>query len=110
MRFLWPRARGWVLVLGSVLLGVGCGAGIGYLSSNRAAGAATGVVITVAGTLGVRGVALLSARSDKRAAVPGSVLSGRLIRVRNLPDPIVLGVHPAAVESLGRVPPYVRER
>lgn len=82
--------------------------GIGYLFSSRAAGAVTGVVTAVVGAVGIRGLAVLSVRSEGRAAVPGSVLSGRLIRVRDLSDPIVLGVHPAAVEDSGRVPPYVR--
>jgi eukaryotic-like serine/threonine-protein kinase len=107
MRFWWPRASGWVLLLGSALLGVGCGIGIGYLLSSRVAGAAVGVVTTIVGLVGVKGLSVLDRRAERRAAVPGNVLSGRLTRVSDLTDPIVLGVHPAAANDSGRVPPYI---
>jgi tetratricopeptide (TPR) repeat protein len=108
MQLMWRRVRGWVLILGSVLAGAGCGVAVGYLLSDRVAGAVAGVVTAVAGAAGARGMAAVEKRSERRAAIPGSVASGRLARVRDLADPVMLGVHPAAADDSGRVPRYIR--
>lgn len=107
MRFWWPGVSGWVLIVGSPLVGVGCSIGIGYLLSSRVAGVVVGVVTTVLASVGVKGLSVLGKRSERRAAIPGNVLSGRLTRVRDLTDPVALGVHPAATGNSGRVPPYI---
>jgi eukaryotic-like serine/threonine-protein kinase len=112
--------RGWVLLGGAVVLGVSTGAVATVWVSGPAA-AAVGSVIAAAvfGAVSARGRALLEQRAEQRDAFPRHVLSaggsGQLRRVRELDDPIALGVHPAemVIRVMGgqvitdRVPPYV---
>ena len=103
----WRRVRGWVLFAGAAIVGAACGITAGLLLSDTIAGAVVGVVTAVAGIVGARGKTVLDKRSERRAALPDQVLGGRVTRVRDLDDPVVLGVHPAAADDSGRVPPYV---
>jgi hypothetical protein len=79
----------------------------GYLLSDRVAGAVVGVVTAMAGVVGARGRSLLDRRFERRAALPDEVIGGRLARVREVTDPVMLGVHPAAADDTGHVPPYI---
>jgi hypothetical protein len=101
------RAKGWLLVSGVALLGTTVGILAGYLLADRAAGAVTGVVTALLGTLGARGRALVDRSGQVRAAVPDAVIGGWPRRVRELDDPVLLGAHPAARDGLGQVPGYV---
>lgn len=103
----WHRARGWVLLAGATLSGAGCGVAAGYLLSDRVAGAVIGVATAMTGVVAARGKALLETRAGRRAALPTALLGGRLVRVGDLTNPILLGVHPAADEGSGSVPPYI---
>ncbi|MGH3762479.1 tetratricopeptide repeat protein [Actinophytocola sp.] len=101
------RAKGWLLLAGAAVLGAVVGVLAGYLLDDRLAGAVTGMVTAVLGVLGARGRALVDRGTEVRAALPDEVLGGRPRRVRELTDPVLLGVHPAARDGSGQVPAYV---
>jgi hypothetical protein len=107
MSLWWRRARGWVLFAGAALVGGGCGVVAGYVvgQDRRDRG----------GRGHRRGRCDRCAREipagqeiRRQAALAEQVLGGGLSRVRDLTDPILFGVHPAAADDVGRVPPYVR--
>lgn len=99
MRSLRRIRRGWVLVLvGAALSGVTILMGKMWLPAALAAGLAAAVAI-VAGTWTSRGTSALTERDKLHHGLPGMILligRGRLPRVRELHDPVALGVHPAA--------------
>src|SRR5690348_14228723 len=95
------RARGWLLLLGTAIVGATVGVLAGYLLADRVAGAATGVVTALLGVLGARGRALVDRSAEVKAVLPDQVLGGRPCRVRELDDPVLLGVHPAVRDGAG---------
>jgi tetratricopeptide (TPR) repeat protein len=101
------RVKGWLLVAGVAL---GC-AGVGYLAGlwlgDKLAAAITAALTGLLGGLGARGKALLDKGSELRTALKDQVVGGRPTPVRDLADPILLGVHPAATDGSGRQPAYV---
>lgn len=115
----WRRSEGWALVL----VAAGLGGGVGAVSAAwlhwPLAVVAGGVATSLVGVVGARGRTILDKRALRRQELPTQVLgareSGRLERVREMDDPVALGVHPAAVlerlvggaSALDRVPPYV---
>lgn len=101
------RAKGWLLLVGVAVLGAVVGILAGYLLVDHAAGAVTGVVTAVLGVLGARGRVLVDRGAEVRTALPDQVLGGWPRRVRELDDPVLLGVHPAARDRVGQVPAYV---
>lgn len=101
------RVRGWLLLVGVAVLGAVVGVLAGVLLGDRIAGAVTGVVLAVLGVFGARGRALVDHGAEVRTALPDQVLGGRPHKVRELPDPVLLGVHPAARDERGQVPAYV---
>jgi tetratricopeptide repeat protein len=101
------RAKGWLLLGGVAVLGAVVGVLAGYLLDDRVAGAVTGVVLAVLGVFGARGRALVDRGTEVRTALPDQVVGGRPRRVRELVDPVQLGVHPAARDESGQVPTYV---
>src|SRR5262245_12912776 len=101
------RATGWLLLAGVAVVGAVVGVLAGYLLGDRIAGAVTGVVLAVLGVFGARGRALVDRGAEVRTALPDQVLGGRPQRVRDLRDPVLLGVHPAARDDGGQVPAYV---
>lgn len=101
------RVRGWSLLAGAAVLGAAVGVAAGLLLGDRLAGAITGVVAAVAGVFAARGRALLDRGAEVRAALPEQVLGGGPRLVRELDDPVLLGVHPAARDRAGQVPAYV---
>lgn len=101
------RAKGWLLVAGVAVVGAAVGVLAGFLLGDRIAGAVTGVVLAVLGVFGARGRALVDRGAEVRTVLPDQVLGGRLQRVRELKDPVLLGVHPAAWDESGQVPTYV---
>lgn len=101
------RAKGWVLLTAVAILGAAVGIAAGFLLDDRLAGAITGVVTAVLGVFGARGRALVDRGREIRTALPDQVLGGRPRRVRELADPVLLGVHPAATDRAGQVPAYV---
>ncbi|MBV9162527.1 MAG: tetratricopeptide repeat protein [Pseudonocardiales bacterium] len=114
------RLRGWTVLAGAVLLGVGVGA-VSTVWVPGPAASAVGSVLAAAvfGLVSSRGKTLLDRSSKHRDALPEQVIaasgSGRLRRIRELDDPIALRVHPATPlehvvnghSVLDRVPPYV---
>src|SRR3990170_2595728 len=96
------RAKGWLLVAGVAVLGAVVGVLAGFLLGDRIAGAVTGVVLAVLGVFGARGRALVDRGAEVRTALPGQVVGGGLRRVRELRDPVLLGVHPAARDDGGQ--------
>lgn len=96
------------MLLVAAVVGAAFGVLAGLLFDNRLAGAVTGVATGVLGVLGARGKALVDRVAEVRAAVPDQVLGGRPRRVRDLDDPVLFGVHPAAHDGAGQVPAYVR--
>lgn len=101
------RARGWLLFAGVAVLGAAAGVLAGVLLDDRIAGAVTGVVLAVLGVFGARGRALVDRGTEIRTALPDQVVGGRPRRVRDLRDPVLLGVHPSARDESGQVPAYV---
>jgi hypothetical protein len=101
------RAKGWLLLAGVAVFGTVVGILAGYLLADHVAGAVTGVATAVLGVLGARGRALVDRGDEVRTALPDQVLGGRPRRVRELTDPVLLGVHPAARDGAGQVPAYV---
>ena len=101
------RARGWLLLTAVAILGAAVGIAAGFLLDDRIAGAITGVVTALLGVFGARGRALVDRGTEIRTALPDQVLGGRPRRVRELADPVLLGVHPAAQDHAGQVPAYV---
>jgi hypothetical protein len=95
------------LLAGVAVVGAAVGVLAGFLLGDRIAGAVTGVVLAVLGVLGARGRALVDRGAEVRSALPDQVLGGRLQRVRELKDPVLLGAHPAARDEGGQVPTYV---
>jgi eukaryotic-like serine/threonine-protein kinase len=100
------RLAGWVLVLAAAVL-----AGMGSVSTRLGlplalASWVAAVAAAVAGVLTARGASALSEYHDRRQAYPRTLrLSerGRLPLVRELVDPVALGVHPAAMIDRGQV-------
>ncbi|KAA2265092.1 tetratricopeptide repeat protein [Solihabitans fulvus] len=90
-----------------------------WVSGPAASAVGAGLAVAVFGVTSERAKALLNKRAEQRETLPRHVLaagaSGRPRRVRELDDPIALGVHPAeaitrAVDGrtvVDRVPPYV---
>lgn len=101
------RAKGWLLLTAVAVLGAAVGIAAGFLLDDRLAGAITGVVTAVLGVFGARGRALVDRGREIRTALPDQVLGGRPRRVRELADPVLLGVHPAATDRASQVPAYV---
>src|ERR1700741_2051401 len=101
------RTKGWLLFTGATILGAAVGLLAGHLFGDRLAGAVTGVVTTVVGVLGARDRALVDRGGELRDELPDKVLGGRPRPVRELDDPVLLGVHPAARDDAGQVPGYV---
>ncbi|MFL6122110.1 hypothetical protein, partial [Actinophytocola sp.] len=101
------RAKGWLLLVGVAVVGAAVGTVAGYLLAGGVAAAVTGVVTAVLGVFGARGRALVDRGAEVRTALPDQVIGGRPRRVRDLDDPVLLGVHPAARDGAGQVPAYV---
>ncbi len=101
------RTKGWLLVAGVAVVGGAVGVLAGFMFGDRLAGAVTGVVLVVLGVFGARGRVLVDRGAEVRTALPDQVLGGRLQRVRELRDPVLLGAHPAAWDGSGQVPTYV---
>ncbi|MGH3880994.1 MAG: tetratricopeptide repeat protein [Actinophytocola sp.] len=101
------RTKGWLLFTGATVLGAVVGLLAGYLLGDQLAGAVTGVVTAVVGVLGARGRALVDRGTKLRDELPDKVLGGGPRPVRELDDPVLLGVHPAARDGAGQVPAYV---
>jgi hypothetical protein len=101
------RVKGWLLLIGVAVLGAAVGILVGYALADRVAGAVTGVVTAVLGVFGARGRALVEQGAAVRTALRDQVLGGGPRRVRELDDPVLLGVHPAARDGVGQVPAYV---
>ncbi|MGW4524998.1 hypothetical protein [Amycolatopsis sp. NPDC004378] len=106
--------RGWALVSGATVLAGGSGAAILWMAGPAAAAVGSVLAVAVFGIVGARGQAMLERRAAQQEALPDQVLSGRPRRVRDLDDPVLLRVHPAAPlracisgQSADRVPPYV---
>lgn len=100
----WRRFGGWVLFAGATVVG----AAVTFVFAGQTAGVIVAVVGAATGFVAARGRNMLDNRAARRAALPGAVVGGRLRRVRDSTDPIALGVHPAAADTTGNVPPYVR--
>ncbi len=113
--------RGWILFTGAIVLGAGVGAMSAiWLSGPAAAAVGSTLAAAVFGVVSARGKTLLDMHAAQKAALPEQLVtaseSGRLRRVRDLNDPIVLRVHPAETfcqtvngQSVAdRVPPYIR--
>jgi hypothetical protein len=98
---------GWLLFTGAAVLGAAVGILAGYLLGDRLAGAVTAVVTAVVGVFGARGRALVDRGSELRVELPDQILGGRPHLVRELDDPVLLGVHPAARDDVDQVPVYV---
>ncbi|GAA2831602.1 tetratricopeptide repeat protein [Crossiella cryophila] len=107
----WRRNRGWALIV-LAALAVAAVAGTAWLLlADKVAAAVIGLVTAVFGILAARGRVLLERSQERRRALTGDVLgagAGRLPRVREMDDPIALGVHRAAGLGADRVPGYVR--
>ena len=101
------RAKGWLLVAGVAVVGAVVGVLAGFVLGGRIAGAVTGVVLAVLGVFGARGRGWVDRGAEVWSALPDQVLGGRLHRVRELRDPVLLGVHPAARDDGGQAPMYV---
>src|SRR6266496_2376625 len=101
VRLWWRRSEGWALVLVAAGLGGGVGAVSAAWLQWPLAVVAGGVAMSLVGVVGARGRAILDRRELRRQELPTQVLgareSGRLYRVREMDDPVALGVHPAAV-------------
>ncbi|MGO1053756.1 tetratricopeptide repeat protein [Crossiella sp. CA198] len=106
----WRRNRGWALIV-LAALAVAAVAGTAWLLlADKVAAAVVGLVTAVFGILAARGRVLLERGHEQQAALAGDVLGaegGRLPRVREMDDPIALGVHRAAELGTDRVPGYV---
>lgn len=96
------RAKGWLLVAGVAVVGAAVGVLAGFVLGDRIAGAVTGVVLAALGVFGARGRALVDRGDEVRSALSDQVFGGRLQRVRELGDPVLLGVHPAARTTAAR--------
>lgn len=106
----WRRNRGWALVVLSALIVAAVAGTAWLLFADKVAAAVLGLVTAVLGVLAARGRTLLERRADKRGALTGAVVGvagGRLPRVREMDDPIALGVHRAAELGADRIPGYV---
>lgn len=106
MRLVW-------LLVGAACLIVAVGAALTKLPVPAAvSSAAAAVGVVVAGFWSTRAAAVLKSRDDRadsRAFLIRSGRRGRLPLVRELDDPVRLGVHPAAtVDGVPRVPVFVR--
>jgi eukaryotic-like serine/threonine-protein kinase len=106
--------RGWAFVIAAAVL-----AGLSaVLAKQWLPGAVAGGVAAAAAVVGgvwvAHGSLLLQARDARRGVLSAEVWtsgSRRLPRVRELNDPIALGVHPAAgsrESQFDRVPPFIR--
>ena len=92
---------GWVFVAAAILATVAGVLARVWLPGAFASGAGAVVALT-AGVWAARGTSALQAGDEQRRALASGVWlkrSGRLPLVRELHDPIMLGVHPAAVSS-----------
>src|SRR5712664_3439832 len=106
--------RGWVFVAVAVVLaGVSAVLARLWLPGSLASGVGAAFAV-VAGVWSARGVAALQSHDNQFKALKGAIRqgkrSGRLPLVRDLGDPLALGVHPAAImrhDSMNRVPPFV---
>lgn len=101
------RTKGWLLLVGVAVAAAVVGVVAGYLLAGEVAGALTGVVAAVLAVFGARGRTLVDRGAEVRAALPDQVLGGGPRRVRELDDPVLLGVHPSARDEAGQVPAYV---
>ena len=101
MRLVGSARSGWVWVAAAMLA---AGAGVlarVWLPAAFASGAGA-VVALAAGVSAARGTSVLQARDEQRRAQADGVWlkhSGGLPLVRELRDPLLLGVHPAAMNS-----------
>jgi tetratricopeptide repeat protein len=118
----WGSAtlRGWALLIGAVILGILTGgAAAVWVPGPAAAAVGAGLAAGVFGVISAHGKALLDKQAARRKMLPQHVVtasaSGRPQRVRELDEPILLRVHPAAMLHGNRggrpvadqVPPYV---
>jgi len=94
-------------------MGVTTAAAKMWLPATVSAGAAV-VVATLAGLWASRSASLLKEREEENRRIPqlfGLRGRHRLPRVKDLDDPILLGVHPAATDGRGgahaRIPPFI---
>lgn len=106
------RLLAWLLI-GMALVAVAVGAALTKLPVPAVISSAVAAVgAMVAGVCSTRAAAVMKNRDDRRdvrRALLRCDRRGRLPFVRELNDPVQLGVHPAAmVESLERVPAFVR--
>ncbi len=113
MRSLGSRLDGWAVVLvGGAVTGVTVVLTRSWMPAAVAAGVAAAVTI-VAGVWTSRGANALTERDKQRRGLPELILissRGRLPRVRELDDPVALGVHPAAARpgvSSMRTPAFI---
>lgn len=105
MPFSGSRWPGWLFVaLAAALTGVAAVLGPLWLPGALASGAGA-VAAVVAGVWVARGTSALQASDDYRRARSGAVWhehASRLPLVRDLEDPVTLGVHPAASWGVSR--------
>ncbi len=103
--------NGWVFIVAAALAAVAATLARVWLPGAFASG--IGAVVAVAvGVWTARGASVLQAGDERRRVLDGGVWrerSGRLPLVRDLDDPVTLGVHPAAVgsEFRDRCPAFV---
>ncbi|MGH3761665.1 tetratricopeptide repeat protein [Actinophytocola sp.] len=103
-----------------MVLGAGAGAASAiWLPGPAAAAIGSSLAAAIFGTTSARIKELLDKRAEHKVALPSQLVgtnsAGRLRRVRDFNDPLVLRVHPASVirktadgtSGIDRVPPYV---
>lgn len=104
------RLNGWAVVLtGGALTGVTVALTKSWLPAALAAGLAAAAAI-VAAAWTSRGTTALTERDKRRRSLPGLILlngRGRLPRVRDLDDPVVLGAHPASTHRSLKAPAFI---
>ncbi|MGI5325059.1 hypothetical protein [Actinomadura nitritigenes] len=105
VRLIAPHRRGWIfIVAAATLVGVSAVLARLWLPGSIASGAGAAIAV-VTGAWIARGTSALQARDTRRRALEGDILcdrDGRLPLIRDLEDPVALGVHPAP--ALGTAP------
>jgi hypothetical protein len=111
VRVVGSGRSGWVFIAAAVLAAAAAALARVWLPGALASGIGA-VVAVIAGVWTARGTSALQAHDEQRRVLGSGIWqdrSGRLPLVRDLDDPVVLGVHPAAERSSSRdrCPPFV---
>jgi eukaryotic-like serine/threonine-protein kinase len=110
VRVVMSATSGWVFITAAVLATVAGALARVWLPGAFASGAGAAVALA-AGVWAARGTSALQAGDEQHRALAGGVWlmrSGRLPLVRELRDPVLLGVHPAAeISGRDRNPAFV---